>query len=91
MKIEEIKHLAQLSKLTFTDEELENFSKDFESLVALADVIKNANIEGERKLNIMNLTELREDKAQDSTDVSLLLKNSPIVKKDSIVIPRIME
>ena len=91
MDIKEIEHLAELSKLKFTDEEIKEFAKDFESLVELADLVKNADITGETHLNIMDMSELREDVVEKSTDVELLLCNSPIVKNDSIVVPRIME
>lgn len=91
MDIKDIEHLAELSKLKFTEEELSAFSKDFESLVDLVDLVKNADIDGERCLTTIDMNELREDEAQPSTPVETLLQNSPIVKKDSIVVPRIME
>lgn len=91
MNIEDIKHLAELSKLKFTDEELQNFSSEFESLVGLADIIKNANIDGETKINKIDLKDLREDVSKPSTPVDVLLMNAPESKKDSIVVPRIME
>ena len=91
MDIKDIKHLAELSKLEYTDEELAEFIPEFESAVELANVIKNADISGEIKYNIMDFSELREDVAKDSTPVDELLANSPIVRRDSIVVPRIME
>ncbi|MBE7076953.1 MAG: Asp-tRNA(Asn)/Glu-tRNA(Gln) amidotransferase subunit GatC [Clostridiales bacterium] len=91
MDLKELEHLAELSKLKFSEDELKEFEKDFTSLVELADVVKNANVTGERKLNIIDMAELREDEVKESTPVDVLLQNSPIVKKDSIVVPRIME
>lgn len=91
MELKEIEHLAELSKLKFNEEELKQFSKEFESLVELADIVKNAQISGASHINAINMTELREDKAEESMPVDELLKNSPIVKNDSIVVPRIME
>jgi len=91
MDIKEIEHLAELSKLKFTQEELVDFSKDFESLVELADVVKNSTIVGNSHINTINMKDLRDDTAHVSTSVDILLKNSPEVKKDSIVVPRIME
>ena len=91
MDIKDIEHLAELSKLKFTEEELSSFSKDFESLVELVDLVKNADIDGERCLTTIDMNELRGDDVQPSTPVETLLQNSPIVKKDSIVVPRIME
>ncbi len=91
MDIKEIKHLAELSKLEFSDEELVQFSSDFESLVELVDKVKNSSITGTKSLCAINMQELREDRALPSTNVDVLLQNSPIVKDDSIVVPRIME
>lgn len=91
MEIDEIKHLAELSKLEFTDDELQEFAKDFESLVELADVVKNATIDGSTYVNSIDMDDLRKDEHKASTPVEVLLQNSPIVKNDSIVVPRIME
>ena len=91
MEIKEIEHLAELSKLEFTDDELQEFATQFESIVKLADVIKDADISGQRVVVAMPMEDLREDEHKASTPVDVLLQNSPIVKDDSIVVPRIME
>ena len=91
LEIKDIKHLAELSKLEFSEKELEEFSTQFESLVELANTIKNADIKGNIKIHTVDMKDLREDKAKESMPVDLLLANSPIVKKDSIVVPAIME
>ena len=91
MEIKDIEHLAELSKLEYTEQEMTEFLPQFESLVKLADTIKNADISGDTRYNIMDFNDLREDEARESTPVDTLLKNSPIVRRDSIVVPRIME
>ena len=91
MELKDIEHLAELSKLQFSNEELEQFSKDFESIISLADTIKNYEVSGSRVIEAKDMSELREDVARPSTKVEVLLENSPIVKNDSIVVPRIME
>lgn len=91
MDIKDIEHLAELSKLKFTEEELKEFSQEFEHLVEFADIVKNSQTTGTRNINCIDFNELREDKAQPSMPVDILLQNSPIVNKDSIVVPRIME
>ena len=91
MELKEIKHLAELSKLEFTDEELQSFSIEFEKLVELADIIKNANVTGERKLNIIDMNELREDKPKESYSSEILLENAPEKKKSYFAVPRIVE
>ena len=91
MEIKEIEHLAELSKLKFTKEELEDFAKDFESLVELADIVKNADIQGVRQINIVDMNLLREDIPQPSTPAEVLLQNAPDCQKNSFAVPRIME
>lgn len=91
MEIKDIEHLAELSKLEFTAEELTQFSKDFDSIISLADTIRNYDVSGTRDVLAKDMSELREDVARPSTSVETLLSNSPIVKNDSIVVPRIME
>lgn len=91
MDIKEIKHLAELSKLEFSDDELVEFSKDFEKLISLADTIKNANVEGNRKLNVMELADLRDDTPKESYPSDVLLENAPEKSKGYFVVPRIME
>lgn len=91
MEIKEIEHLAELSKLEFTDYELQEFAKDFESLVELADAVKNSTIKGNRDLNIIDMADLREDEPKPSTSVDILLQNAPDKDKDSFIVPRIME
>ncbi len=68
---QEIKTLARLAKLEFTDGELESFSSEFEEIIAFADEI-NRQVEGdtssirevaERKAA---LGELREDEVKES-------------------------
>ena len=91
MDIKEIEHLAELSKLKFTQEELEDFAKDFESLVELADIVKNADIQGVRQINIVDMNLLREDIPQPSMPAEVLLQNAPDCQKNSFAVPRIME
>lgn len=91
MDLKEIQHLAELSKLEFSKEELENFSLDFASLVSLADKIKNANVKSNRVLSSIDLKDLREDDVKESLPTKTVLKNAPVAKKDSFVVPRVVE
>lgn len=91
MELKEIEHLAELSKLQFTKEEIEQFSTEFESMVEFANIIKNCNVESKPKLNTINMSDLREDEAKESTAVNIILQNAPSAKNNSFVVPRIME
>ena len=91
MELKQIEHLAELSKLEFSKEELEEFSKEFESLVNFADTIKNAEVEGKTNYNIIDMSSLREDEVKPSVPAEELLQNAPVQQKDCFVVPRIME
>ncbi len=91
MDLTEIKHLAELSNLEFSQQELQDFEKEFASLVALADNIKNANIEGKRIFQSIELNELRPDTIKPSLSPTALLQNAPVQKKDCFVVPRVVE
>lgn len=91
MDIKQIEHLAELSKLEFSEEELKNFADDFKSLIELADIVKNTDIDGEINYRTVDMNELREDVVKESTPVEILLENAPQAKNDCFVVPRIME
>ena len=91
MDIKEIKHLAELSKLEFTDDEIEQLSKEFDSIVEMADIIKNAEITGEKNINSIPMAKLREDEEKESFSTEILLQNAPSKRDGSFVVPRIME
>ena len=44
MKKDEIRHIAEISKLYFTDEELEAMEKEFSDTMDLMDTIKQAKV-----------------------------------------------
>ena len=91
MELKEIKHLAELSKLEFADEELQSFVGEFEKQIELVDTIKNTEVKGNMKLNILKMEELREDKVKNSFSSEILLENAPDKKKSYFAVPRIVE
>ena len=91
MDKKELEHLAELSKLEFSDEELEAFSKEFESVIEFANIVKNSDIDGVSVLNVKKMQDLRDDEVEESFAPEILLKNAPVAKKNSFVVPRIME
>lgn len=91
MEVKDIRHLAELSKLEFTEEELQSFSKEFEQLVEFADIVKNSSESGEICYNALDMNNLRQDCPKPSMEVEKLLQNTPKVANQSIVVPRIVE
>jgi len=92
VSIEEIKHLEDLSKLEFTDEERETFQKDFDSIVEFASQIQNAKTEdGVSFIKSIKMEDLREDVACDGLTQDEVVTNAPNKKKGCFVVPRIMD
>ena len=91
MEIKQIENLAELSKLNFTQEELEEISKDLDSLVEMVNVVKETDVDGSYNINTIDMQDLREDEVVESVNPEILLKNAPKAKKNSFVVPRIME
>ena len=91
MELKELQKLAQLSNLHYTDEELEELTDTFESMKQLIDLMKNADINGNRAIDTLNMDELRDDVVKQSTDVDTLLMNAPESGKGCFIVPRIVE
>lgn len=64
MKISEIKHIADIAQIDFSEEELKGFEKDFSETFEMIDKIREVNTDGVEMKFHVNDTEnnLREDK-----------------------------
>ncbi len=88
---EEFKHLAELSKLEFSDEERDKFIKDFNSVLDFASQINSAKVENKSFIKSIPLKDLREDVAQSGLSQDEVVSNAPLKKKGCFVVPRIMD
>ena len=92
VSIEEIKHLEDLSKLEFTDEERVEFQKSFESIVELASQVQNANVDGDVSfIKTIKIEDLRSDEVGESLSQDEVVSNAPNKKKGCFVVPKIMD
>jgi len=92
VSIEEIKHLEELSKLEFTDEERLKFQQEFESIVEFASQIQNAKTDdGISFIKSIKMEDLREDVSRDGLTQDEVVTNAPNKKKGCFVVPRIMD
>ncbi len=87
----ELIHLANLSKLHFTDSELEKLSKDFESIIEFANEINAYSGDCEIISNFKTVEDLREDVVENDLTKEKILSNAPDSRKGCFVVPRIME
>ncbi|MEN2998846.1 MAG: Asp-tRNA(Asn)/Glu-tRNA(Gln) amidotransferase subunit GatC [Brevinematia bacterium] len=90
---EVVKKVAELSKLSFSEEELESFTQEFSKIVSFVEMISELDTTGVEPspypIDIIN--EPREDIVVPSVKVEKILSNAPKRKDDFIVVPRVVE
>lgn len=90
--MERIKRLEFLSKLKFTEEEKEDFEKDFDSIVDFVDEITKLMLPQELEQDdAMDLEELRDDEPMESMSQEDVLSNTPKQKDGCYVTPLVVE
>ena len=92
MTIEEIKKIAELSMLEFSEEELDSFNEEFKVMDEKIARLKGVTLNGVAyKIPVKEYEELRPDEVRPSSDRVDTLKNAP--KKDSIsfILPKVVE
>lgn len=95
MKIseEEVRHVATLSKLSFTDQETSEFATTLTKIVEMVDMLNEVDTEGVAITTTMadRKNVMRQDIAQAGTDRDLLFKNVPEKENNFIKVPAILE
>ena len=91
LEIEDIKHLAELSALEFSDDRLESFKDEFKNILKFVDQISNADVDGEIEYQPIDVEELRDDVAVDSYPQEKILENAPKQKMGCFAVPLMME
>lgn len=84
-------HLAELSKLEFTPDELSKMTKDMTDIIALMD--KVCDFDSAVKpytLDSVNYNDLRRDNYKDSYPNDKILENAENVKNNSFVVPKVV-
>ena len=89
----EVKHVASLAKLEFTDEELQKFTGQMDEIINMVEQLGEVDTTDvpvtstvTEEVNVM-----REDVAVKGTDRTLLMKNVPEEKDGLIKVPAIIE
>ncbi|MFC5630234.1 MULTISPECIES: Asp-tRNA(Asn)/Glu-tRNA(Gln) amidotransferase subunit GatC [Streptococcus] len=95
MKIseEEVRHVAKLSKLSFSDEETAAFATTLTKIVDMVELLNEVDTTGVPITTTMadRKTVIREDKAEAGMDRKLLFKNVPESANNFIKVPAIFE
>lgn len=82
MNKEDIRHIADIAQIDFTDEELDKFAPSFDENIELVNKIKEIDTEGVEKVFQVNGTEnnIREDKTGKSLSQEEALENAATKK-----------
>ncbi|MDE6725980.1 MAG: Asp-tRNA(Asn)/Glu-tRNA(Gln) amidotransferase subunit GatC [Ruminiclostridium sp.] len=94
MEKAELEHIAELSKLSFTEEEGEKMAEQMGDIIALMDTIRDFDIEYDdtKDNNQISYAQLREDKAEESFPTEKLMQNAVTGGADDCyVLPKMME
>lgn len=82
MNKEDIRHIANIAQIDFSDEELEKFAPGFDEVIELVNKIKEVDTEGLEEVFQVNGTEnnIREDKTGESLSQEEALENAATKK-----------
>ena len=84
-------HLAELSKIIFTDAELNTITKEMDEIVALMDVVKDFTANEDLNTAFaVGLDQIRKDEKCDSTPRSEILKNAAKSSANAFAVPKVV-
>ncbi len=90
--LEEVKHVAHLARLEFSQKELESFKDQLDAILEFVAKLEDLDTEGVEPTNhaieIFNC--FREDKVKESLEIKDVMKNAPQGEEGSFVVPRII-
>ncbi len=90
---EDVKHIAKLSKLSLTEEELEKYTNNLSEIVNFANELSSINVENVKPtahiLDIKNV--FRKDEVEASYNREEILKNAPSKDAGCISVPKVVE
>lgn len=92
MDLEMVKYLAELGKLTFTDEELERVAGEMTDIIELMDGVKDYDVEYDAHKDNHNvfLDGLRQDEKHPSMPTEKVLSNA-VNRDGAFVVPKVVE
>lgn len=87
-----IKHLANLSRLNFTDSEIESFKGEFEKTLNQINELQSVDTENVETFNkTIKAQNLREDEIKESLPNEKVVLNAPKKSRGAIVVPKVVE
>jgi aspartyl-tRNA(Asn)/glutamyl-tRNA(Gln) amidotransferase subunit C len=89
---EELAHVARLARLSFSDEELSNFTGQLNDILGYVAKLEELDTEGvEPTAHALHVTNVfRQDNAESSLTVDEVVANAPEEENGAFVVPRII-
>lgn len=90
IEISDVEHVASLSRLEFSEEELKKIQEDLSGVVnyfSLLSKVDTANVEISEEV----VGALREDKVKESMVKEEVIKNAPFHNDSAFIVPRVVE
>lgn len=92
IELSEVKKLASLSALEFSDEELEKFIPEFSNILNMVNEVQKCDTKDvELSYSSHKLASLRQDEAREGLEQEEVLLNSPKTKKGCFAVPQMLE
>ncbi|MBR3721057.1 MAG: Asp-tRNA(Asn)/Glu-tRNA(Gln) amidotransferase subunit GatC [Clostridia bacterium] len=90
---EELLHIAKLSDLKISDEELESYRSNLQDILNFAEVVNNANVDGlDETIGANdNFNVFRDDIVKEFEDGDALLANAPEKERNMFKIPKVIQ
>lgn len=88
-----IQHLANLSRLHFSEQEKESIKKDLERMIAFVDKLKEVDVQGVEPLLLMSdqVNNMREDVVSGSVSREEALKNASAQDGTYFRVPKVIK
>ena len=89
----DVEYIAQLSRLTIPESEMEKFTEQFNQILNYADILNELDTKGiEPTAHVLPLSNvLREDVAVEGVRQEVALMNAPAVHDGGFKVPRVIE
>ncbi|MBQ8298924.1 MAG: Asp-tRNA(Asn)/Glu-tRNA(Gln) amidotransferase subunit GatC [Clostridia bacterium] len=89
---EEIKHIAELSMLNLSEEEIQKYTVNMQDIVEFANKVNSLDTEGitESAFALDTFNVFRKDEVRESFDREELLKNAPSSNGEAYSLPSMM-
>ena len=93
IKKEDIMHIAKLSMLNLSDEEIEKYAKNMQDIVGFANTINELDTDGIEEAAFISEASnvFRKDEVKTSLDRELILKNAPTSNGEAFSLPSMAE